>query len=164
MPPHREPVYLRVMTFWRPPSHIRIKALGLNWRDGRLLAAEVYDDAGRVKGVRPLGGSVEFGETSAEAVRREFREELGIDVALVGAPLYVENIYQHEGALGHEVLILFEVLFPDGAFEGQDCVRFHEDNGTAGMARWFALDQLDVEGGPDLYPAGLKNRLLSANV
>lgn len=149
------------MTVWRPPSHIRVKALGLHWRDGRLLAAEVLDDAGRVKGVRPLGGSVEFGETSSDAVRREFREELGIDVAIVGEPIYLENIYEHEGAPGHEVLILFEVLFPSGAFAEQDCVRFHEDNGAAGVARWFALDQLDVAGGPDLYPAGLKDLLLT---
>lgn len=59
------------MNIWRPPSRIRVKALGLHWLNGRLLAAEVYDDAGRIKGVRSLGGGVEFGETS-KAVRVGF--------------------------------------------------------------------------------------------
>ncbi|MFD1331628.1 NUDIX hydrolase [Methylopila musalis] len=148
------------MTVWRPPSRIRVKALGLHWRDGRLLAAEVPDDAGRVKGVRPLGGSVEFGETARAAVIREFREELGIDVSVVGEPVHVENIYVHEGAVGHEYLVLFEVAFPKGAFDGQDDIVFYEDDGAAGVARWFALDDLDREGGPELYPKGLKARLL----
>ncbi|MCJ9736228.1 DNA mismatch repair protein MutT, partial [Bradyrhizobium sp. PRIMUS42] len=29
------------MTTWRPHAHIRVVAIGLHWRDGRLLAAEV---------------------------------------------------------------------------------------------------------------------------
>ena len=45
-----------------PLAHIRVVAIGLHWRDGRLLAAEVRDDAGGIKGVRPLGGEVAFGE------------------------------------------------------------------------------------------------------
>lgn len=51
------------MTTWRPHPHVRVVAIGLHWRDGRLLAAEVRDDAGRLKGVRPLGGEIEFGES-----------------------------------------------------------------------------------------------------
>lgn len=144
------------MNTWRPPPRIRVKALGLHWRDGRLLAAEVYDDAGRMKGVRPLGGGIEFGETSKAAVIREFKEELGIDVAIVGEPVFFENIYTHEGSTGHEVLILFDVTFPAGAFDGQDRIPFHEDNGVVGVAGWFDLDELDRQEGPELYPAGLK--------
>jgi hypothetical protein len=60
-----------------------------------LLAAEVYDDAGRVKGVRPLGGSVEFGETARDAVIREFKEELGAEIAITGEPVFIENIFVH---------------------------------------------------------------------
>ena len=68
------------MNSWRPSPQIRVKALGLHWRDGKLLAAEVRDDAGHIRGVRPLGGSVEFGETARAAVIREFQEELGFTV------------------------------------------------------------------------------------
>lgn len=150
------------MNKWRPPSHIRVKALGLHWREGRLLAAEVYDDAGRLKGVRPLGGGVEFGEGAQAALIREFKEELGIEVATRGAPVFFENIYVHEGSPGHELLVLFEVVFPPGAFDGLDRIAFREDNGAACVARWFDLHDLDIEGGPELYPKGLKALLGTA--
>ena len=140
------------MTIWRPSPSIRFKVLGLHWRDGGLLAAEVRDDAGRVKGVRPLGGSMEFGESAEDALRREFREELGIDITLLGAPVFMENIYRHEGRTGHEILALFEVGLPEGAFAGRTRIAFHEDDGTACFAEWFALDGLDLPGGQGLFP------------
>ncbi len=147
------------MNTWRPSPQIRVKALGLHWRQGRLLAADIHDDAGRVKGVRPLGGSVEFGEPAREAVLREFREELGIEVATVGEPLVLENLYVHEGATGHEIVFVFEVAFPAGVFAGQDRIVFHEGNGVACVAGWHDLDDLDINGGPELYPTGLKGLL-----
>ena len=147
------------MTKWRPPSHIRVVALGLHWRAGRLLAAEVRDDTGRIKGVRPLGGEIEFGESWRTALLREFNEELGIDIIIIGEPLMMENIFVHEGSTGHEVMFITEVAFPDGAFAGQDRIDFREDNGEEIVARWFDLGDLDVDGGPSLYPTGLKELL-----
>ena len=150
------------MTTWRPHAHIRVVAIGLHWRDGRLLAAEVRDDAGRIKGVRPLGGEIEFGESWRTALVREFNEELGIDIVLKGEALMLENIFVHEGATGHEVMFISEVGFPDVAFRDQDRIDFSEDNGAHVVARWFDLADLDVEGGPSLFPTGLKDLLLGA--
>lgn len=150
------------MTFWRPPPDIRLKALGLHWRGDALLAAEVRDDGGDLVGVRPLGGSVGFGETVEAALIREFREELAITVTPLGPPVFMENIYTHAGAVGHEILALFTVAFPPGAFAHSTQIAFREDDGTACVARWFALDRLDVPGGPSLFPAGLKARFLKA--
>ncbi|WP_265515810.1 NUDIX hydrolase [Nitratireductor luteus] len=149
------------MTKWRPRSSIRVIAIGLHWRDGRLLAAEIYDDKGQVKGVRPLGGEVEFGELWSTAIVREFKEELGIDVSVKGDPLVMENIFTHEGVAGHEVVFIGEVLFPDCAFAGQDRIAFQEDNGVPCLARWFDLSDLDLDSGPRLYPSGLKDLLLN---
>lgn len=150
------------MTTWRPHPHIRVVAIGLHWRDGRLLAAEVRDDAGRIKGVRPLGGEIEFGESWRSALAREFNEELGIDITIKGEPLMLENIFMHEGATGHEVMFISEVEFPNDAFRDQERLDFREDNGIEIVARWFDLGALDVDGGPSLYPTGLKDLLLGA--
>lgn len=150
------------MTTWRPLAHIRVVAIGLHWRDGRLLAAEVRDDAGRIKGVRPLGGEIEFGESWRAALVGEFNEELGIDIILKGEPAMLENIFVHEGATGHEVMFISEVQFPDAAFRNQDRIDFMEDNGAQIVARWFDLADLDVEGAPRLFPTGLKDLLLGA--
>ena len=148
------------MTNWRPAPRIRLKSLGLHWRDDRLLAAEVLDDAGRVKGVRPLGGTVEFGETAEAALIREFHEELGITVKPLGPPVFMENIYTHEGSLGHEIVAIFNITFPADAFANEGRIDFQEDDGTRCFAEWFALDTLDLPDRPRLYPEGLKAHLL----
>ncbi|NNE89654.1 MAG: NUDIX domain-containing protein [Silicimonas sp.] len=149
------------MTTWRPHPGIRVKALGLNWRGNRLLAAEVLDDAGRVKGVRPLGGTVEFGETAKAAVMREFKEELGIDVEAVGHPFFIENLFSHEGSPGHEILILFDVVFKPEAFLDEERIQFREDNGTICHAEWFDIECLDQPDSHQLFPTGLRPHLIS---
>lgn len=149
------------MTSWRPHPHIRVVAIGLHWRDGRLLAAEIRDDAGRIKGVRPLGGEIEFGESWRAALIREFNEELGIDITITGEPVVLENIFVHEGSTGHEVMFVAEVAFPDDAFAGQDRIAFREDDGEEMVARWFDPSELDSDHGPELYPTGLKSLLLA---
>ncbi len=109
--------------------------------------------------MRPLGGEIEFGESWRTALVREFNEELGIDVTVVGEPLVMENIFVHEGATGHEVMFIAEVAFPGGTFGAQDRIDFHEDSGEQIVARWFDLDDLDGDGAPSLYPTGLKGLL-----
>lgn len=147
------------MIIWRPAPSVRVKALGVPWRQDKLLAVEVRDDRGNLKGVRPLGGTVEFGETAKCAVMREFKEELDIDVVVRGEALVIENIYEHECTIGHEVLFIFDVELPSGTFEGQDAITFYEDGGTSCTAQWFELGELDLEGGISLFPAGLKGAL-----
>jgi 8-oxo-dGTP pyrophosphatase MutT (NUDIX family) len=120
------------------------------------------DDSGRVKGVRPLGGSVEFGETAEAALIREFREELGITVDIVRPPVFMENIFTHEGSLGHEILAIFTVAFPGGVFDGTERIAFKEDHGTTCYAEWYELEMLDLPGRPQLFPEGLKAHLLRA--
>lgn len=146
------------MTIWRPSQNICVKAIGLNWRDGRLLATEVTDDDGAVKGVRPLGGGIEFGETWQQALQREFAEELKINVTVCAPSIVMENLFHHEGVPGHEIVFIADVIFPDGAFSQNDFIRYSEDTGVSQIARWFDVETLDHDG-PDLYPKGLKARL-----
>ena len=77
------------MNIWRPQQSIQVKALGLVWRNGLLLASEIYQDDGSIKGVRPLGGRIEFGERWQEALVREFDEELNVQAQVSGAPLFL---------------------------------------------------------------------------
>lgn len=90
---------------------------------------------------------------------REFAEELGISVHTVGPPFFMENNYRHEGVLGHEILAVFDMVFPDGASDAQSRITFYEDNGMECAAEWFDLARLDTEDGLPLFPAGLKARL-----
>ena len=141
------------MTVWRPQGRIRSKVIGLAWRRKTLLAGEVEDDSGRVIGVRPLGGAIAFGETREQALEREFREELGCGVTIAGPWLALENVFEHEGAIGHEFVFAANVRLHDASLYERDVIRFRERDGTSCTARWFAPHDLAREA--VLLPIGL---------
>ncbi|MBJ3776264.1 NUDIX hydrolase [Acuticoccus mangrovi] len=143
------------MSVWRPAGGIRVKVIGLVIHAGRLLAAEVTADDGRVKGVRPLGGSVMFGETREAALRREFREEVGCEIAIAGEWLVFDNIYEHEGTAGHEVVFAAPVDLLDRGLYRRPEMHLREDDGTPFRAAWFAPAEL-AAAGIALYPEGLE--------
>jgi 8-oxo-dGTP pyrophosphatase MutT (NUDIX family) len=145
---------LRTMTIWRPPQEIRVKVIGLSFRGNDLLAAEVEDDRGHVKGYRPLGGSVEFGETREQALAREFREELGTPIEIRGPWQVFENIFVHEGRQGHEIVFAADVDLLDRSLYEADTISFNETNEMRCTARW--IDPFGITGlGRRLYPDGL---------
>jgi hypothetical protein len=141
------------MAIWKPAPSIGVKVLGLAWRGDRLLAAEVEDSSGRVTGVRALGGQIEFGETREQALRREFREELGCDVTITGPWLALENLYEHEGAVGHEYVFAADILLGDPGLYSRDSISFLESDESGCRAGWFCPAALPE--GVALYPAGL---------
>lgn len=145
------------MTIWRPAATIQVKVVGLAWRGNRLLAAEVQADTGKVKGVRPLGGSIEFGETREQALEREFQEELGCRVTVVSPWLTIENLYQHEGSLGHEFVFAANIHLTDTSYYERDEFQLVEHNRTKWTARWFLPH--DLPNGMVLYPFGLADQL-----
>jgi ADP-ribose pyrophosphatase YjhB (NUDIX family) len=58
------------------------------------------------------GGGVGFGETLAEALRREYREELGMRVGVQGLVAIVESISPEPDYAKHVVHLVFEVSAP----------------------------------------------------
>ena len=94
---------------WIPPQQITVRALALVWRGPELLMIRVDAASGTVHGYRPIGGGVEFMETSSQAIRREIREELGTECELGKFHGYVENLYNFHGHNGHEIMALWDV-------------------------------------------------------
>lgn len=136
-----------------PPSdRIRNIAVGLVVRDGHAFV-EVYPATGR-HGVfaRALGGGIEFGETAGEAVRREFSEELGVELGTADPLAITENIFDAGGARGHEVVHVFTVGSADLDSLGLDAELPILDNHTT--ARWIALAALRAEN-PPFFPIGM---------
>jgi ADP-ribose pyrophosphatase YjhB (NUDIX family) len=141
------------MGVWKPKTHITLKVLGLVWRGPELLAFEVTDSEGRTKGIRPLGGGIEFGETREQAMRREFREELACGATIVGPWHFIENIFEHEGNIGHQMMCVADVELDDRSIYEKDLIEFLENDGTVCSAGWFNPNLLPDE--VELYPNGL---------
>ena len=94
-------------------QRIRAIALCLLRHQGRILVHEAYDSAKQAGFARPLGGGIDFGETSAEAAIREIKEELGADIAEVALLGIVENIFIYEDEPGHEIVFVYDGQFID---------------------------------------------------
>lgn len=150
------------MTVWTPSSGIAVKVIGLAWRGEELLVAEVEESGGRVKGVRPLGGTIEPGETREAALKREFAEELRCEVAIDGQWHCFENIYEHEGKAGHEFLFAANVRLGDEDIYRRDRFHYLEHEGARCCAVWLA--PLSLPRGVELYPAGLARAIEQGHV
>ena len=61
-------------------KEIRPVVLGIAIKNGKILVSEGYDKVKKQTFYRCLGGGIEFLETSQEALKREYKEELGIDI------------------------------------------------------------------------------------
>lgn len=146
------------MTIWRPSSSISVKAMALIWQDDALLLSEIQDDSGRVTGMRPLGGSVEFGEPWRDALQREFLEELGTRITLLDNHFVMENLYEHHGVTGHEIVFLCHAHFTDASYYRMDTLVYEINEETMGTAKWITLAELAAKG-LELYPAGLAEKL-----
>ncbi|WP_295102205.1 NUDIX hydrolase [uncultured Microbacterium sp.] len=137
---------------------IRNIAVGLPVKDGHLLALEGHDASRGLDFLRAIGGGIEFGETAAEALGREFMEELG--VTLEGAePLGVfENIFTYEGAPGHEIAHVFAVTSAELDAVPLDAELHILDEGSP--VRWVPID--DIRAGTRvLFPDGAPEALLT---
>jgi 8-oxo-dGTP diphosphatase len=87
-----------------------IRVAGLYVRDGRILMVE--QGRGEEKYWLLPGGGVQFGETLADALRREFREELGMRVGVAKLLAIVESISPDTSYAKHVVHLVFEVSAP----------------------------------------------------
>lgn len=138
---------------WRPKQVVRPIAVAIVRRDEQMLVMAVRNDDGQIKGWRPVGGEIEFGERSAETVAREFLEELGEPVTEPRLLSVIENLFEHHGAAGHEIVFVFDVAFRHAAAYLKERYDFF-DGSRVEVATWVEIERFRSETEP-LFPAGL---------
>ncbi|WP_416675867.1 NUDIX hydrolase [Egbenema bharatensis] len=118
------------------PLRIRVITLGLIQREDCLLVSEGYDSLEQQAFYRMLGGGVEFGETSLEALQREFREELQAELTNIQYLGCLENLFTYQGQPGHELVQLYRCDLSDPHLYEQESLMGYE--GTEPFeARWI---------------------------
>jgi ADP-ribose pyrophosphatase YjhB (NUDIX family) len=132
---------------------IRDLAVGLPVCDGYVLVSDATDSTKSEVFHRALGGGIEFGETADTAVRREFAEELGVNLITVQLLGVVENIFDYEGKPGHEIVHVFAVQSKDIDVLPLDAQFRVLDEGSP--VAWRRISRIDRP----LYPAGTEDLL-----
>jgi len=66
-------------------------------RGDEILVFEARDEKRDLTYYRPLGGGIEFGERSDDAVRRELYEEIGAELDELRLLTVIENLFELEG-------------------------------------------------------------------
>ncbi|HUF53965.1 MAG TPA: NUDIX domain-containing protein [Dehalococcoidia bacterium] len=105
------------------------------------------------------GGRMEMGESAADGVRREIREESGFDCDVGRLLWIVENFYNDaNGARIHEIGLYFLVRFdPVSAMNAYKSEwKGQEEDGTELTFRWWPVDDL---GRVNLQPEYFKRAL-----
>jgi 8-oxo-dGTP pyrophosphatase MutT (NUDIX family) len=98
------------------PGEIRVLALGLIRDGNRIFISEGYDPVKQQTFYRAMGGGVDFGETSLEALQREFQEEIQADLTNIKFLGCLENLFTFNGKPGHEILFVYQCDFADAKF------------------------------------------------
>lgn len=130
---------------------VRPIAVGVLVRDGHALV-EVYPATDRRPAfARAIGGGIMFGETAADAVAREFQEELGCAVASARALGTLENIFQNESGPGHEIAFVFAITAP--ALEDAPLTATYPIADADSTAQWVPFAELDTR--LPFYPPGV---------
>ena len=122
-------------------SHqIRLLALGLIRNGDRTFLAQGYDPVKQQTFYRALGGGVDFGETSYDALKREFQEELQAELTNIQYLGCIENIFIYNGQPGHEIIQLYQCDFADPIFYQLDYAEFVEGEDKK-TAFWMHIEE-----------------------
>ena len=131
---------------------IRTKAMCLLMdKRNRVLLGKGYDSIKKENFYRVLGGSLNFGETAENGVRREIREELHYEIERLKHLEVIENLFEYDGKKGHEIVFLFQGEVSQKSLEQQKTIHIVEDEYEYD-AEWIPVENI-LKNDAMLYPA-----------
>ena len=129
-------------------KEIRPIVLGIAKKNNKILVSEGYDKIKNETFYRCIGGGIEFLENSKEALKREFKEELNIEISVGDFLGISENIFTYNGKKAHEIVFMYDIEMDDSYYKEK-----YEIIDTAGTfeAKWIDINEF-ISGNKTLYP------------
>ena len=119
-------------------KEIRPIALGLAIKNNKLLVSEGFDKVKNETFYRCLGGGIEFLEESKEALKREFLEEINVDITVKDFLGISENIFTYQGKKAHELILFYSIEISDENY--QEEYKVIDDHGET-IAKWIDINE-----------------------
>lgn len=119
-------------------KEIRPIALGLAIKNNKLLVSECFDKVKNETFYRCLGGGIEFLEKSEEALKREFLEEINVDITVKDFLGISENIFTYQGKKAHELILFYSIEISDENY--QEEYKVIDDHGET-IAKWIDINE-----------------------
>ena len=119
-------------------KEIRPIALGLAIKNNKLLVSEGFDKVRNETFYRCLGGGIEFLEKSEEALKREFLEEINVDITVKNFLGISENILTYQGNKSHELILFYSIEISGENY--QEEYKVIDDHGET-IAKWIEIDE-----------------------
>lgn len=90
------------------------------------------------------GGRVEMRESAEEAMKREMREELGVDVTVERLLWILENFFEYDSVTHHAVELYFLVALPRNSAlrHAEGLIETTDERGGRLFNRWVPIDAL----------------------
>lgn len=139
-------------------THIKAKALCIFRHQDQVLLSYGYDPSKDETYLRPIGGGIEFGETSAQAIEREVLEEINQQITKPKLLVVLENLFTFDGQQGHEIVFVYDAEFIDSALYTEIEIRGCETSGLSYIAQWLSREQIELNQYP-VYPTGIEQWL-----
>ena len=118
-------------------KEIRPIALGIAIKNNKLLVGEGFDKIKNQTFYRCLGGGIEFLEKSSDALKREFKEEIGANIIIKDFLGISENIFTYEGKNAHEIIFFYSIELPDNNYKNE----YHiVDENDSYLAKWIDIN------------------------
>ncbi|MEA5463096.1 NUDIX hydrolase [Leptothoe sp. PORK10 BA2] len=123
---------------------IRPIVLGLIQHQGHLFVSKGIDKVTDQAFYRFLGGGIDFGETSIDALKREFQEEIQAELTNIEYLTCLDNLFTCHGKPGHELIQLFRCDFVDPDFYHLDQTYTLIEGEDRHDAIWIPTDQVQA--------------------
>ena len=119
-------------------KEIRPIVLGLAIKNNKILVSEGYDKVKDETFYRCLGGGIEFLEKSEEALKREFLEEININITVKDFLGISENIFTFQGKKAHELILFYSIEISDKNYhEEYKVIDVHGET----IAKWIDIEE-----------------------
>ncbi len=130
---------------------MRAVSLVLIAHEDKLLLRKGVDTVANISFARPLGGGIEFQETSSEAAIREVKEEVGGTITNTELLGVIENIFTYNGNPGHEIIFLYKAQLINTELLNQERIPNFDGEG---FTDWIPVSDI-TEGKIKIVPEGI---------